>query len=57
MSLIHEYGEMKYNDGFEQGIEQVIVSLLKSGEDAGVIAVKSGVSLEYVLEVKGKFHL
>lgn len=46
MSLIHEYGENKYNDGkddgieqgIEQGIEKIIVNLLKSGDDPSIIA-------------------
>lgn len=36
MSLIHEYGENKYkeskDEGIEQGTEQIILDLLKSGE-------------------------
>ena len=61
MSLIHEYGENKYqdgkDDGIEQGIEQIIVNLLKSGEDASVIANNADVSLEKVLEIKNKNNL
>jgi hypothetical protein len=61
MSLIHEYGENKYNngkdDGIEQGIEQVIENLLKSGDDAEIIAEKADVPLEKVLEIKEKNKL
>ena len=65
MSLIHEYGENKYNDGkndgieqgIEQGIEKVIVNMLKSGDDAEIIAKKADVSLEKVLEIKEKNNL
>jgi predicted transposase YdaD len=61
MSLIHEYGENKYNDGkddgIEQGIEQIIENLLKSGEDAESIAEKANVPLEKVLEIKEKNKL
>ena len=65
MSLIHEYGENKYqngkNDGIgqgiEQGIEKIIVNLLKSGENVDVIAKNADVSLEKVLEIKNKNKL
>ena len=61
MSLIHEYGENKYqngkDDGIEQGIEQIIVNLLKSGEEACVIAKNADVALEKVLEIKNKNNL
>ena len=61
MSLIHEYGENKYNnwkdDGIEQGIELIIVNLLKSGDESSVIAKKSNISLEKVLEIKQKNKL
>ena len=61
MSLIHEYGENKYNDGkddgIEQGIEKIIVNLLKSGDDPSVIAKNADVSLEKVLEIKNKNEL
>ena len=61
MSLIHEYGENKYNDGkydgIEQGIELIIVNLLKSGDEAIVIAKKSNISLEKELEIKQKNKL
>lgn len=53
MSLIDEYGENKYR----QGIEQVIVNLLKSGDMAKIIAEKSKVPLERVLEIKEKHNL
>ncbi len=61
MSLIHEYGENKYqngkDDGIEQGIEKIIVNLLKSGENVDVIAKNADVSLEKVLEIKNKNKL
>ena len=61
MSLIHEYGENKYNDGkdkgIEQGIELIIVNLLKSGDEASVIAEKADISIEDVLKIKEKHNL
>ena len=65
MSLIHEYGENKYQNGkddgieqgIEQGIEKIIVNLLKSGENVDVIAKNADVSLEKVLEIKNKNKL
>ena len=61
MSLIHEYGENKYNDGkdegIEQGIEQIIVNLLKSGEEPEDIAKKTSIPLDKVLEIKNKNNL
>ena len=57
MSLIHEYGENKYNNGKDDGIELIIVNLLKSGDEAIVIAKKSNISLEKVLEIKQKNKL
>ena len=57
MSLIHEYGENKYNDGKDDGIELIIVNLLKSGDESSVIAKKSNISLEKVLEIKQKNKL
>lgn len=50
MSLIDEYGENKY----QQGVEQIIVNFLKSGDEPEIIAEKSGVSLDKVLEIKEK---
>ena len=57
MSLIYEYGENKYPNGKDDGIEQIIVNLLKSGEDASVIAKNANVALENVLEIKNKNNL
>ena len=65
MSLIHEYGENKYNDGMddgieqgiEQGIEKVIVNLLKSGDGPEIIAEKSDVSLNKILKIKEKHNI
>ncbi len=57
MSLIHEYGENKYNDGKDDGIELIIVNLLKSGEEASVIAEKTDISIEDVLKIKEKHSL
>lgn len=61
MSLIHEYGEKKYQDGkeagIEQGIEKIIVNLLKSNEKPEDIAEKTDVSLEKIIEIKNKNNL
>lgn len=61
MSLIHEYGENKYQDGkedgIEQGMEKIILNLLKSNEKPEDIAKKADVSLERVLAVKNKNEL
>ena len=65
MSLIHEYGENKFNDGkdegieqgIEQGIEKIIINLLKSGEKPEEIAIKTEVPLEKILEIKIKNEL
>lgn len=62
MSLIHEYGENKFNEGkeegidlgTEQGIEKIILNLLKSGEKPEEIAEKTDVSLEKILKIKNK---
>ena len=66
MSLIHEYGENKFNEGkeegidlgteqgIEQGIERIILNLLKSGEKPEEIAEKTDVSLEKILKIKNK---
>lgn len=44
ISLIHECGENKYKDGkdegIEQGVEQIIVDLLKSGENLRLLLIK-----------------
>ena len=53
MSLIDEYGENKY----QQGIEQIILNLLKSGDEPEIIAEKSQVPLDKVLEIKEKHNL
>lgn len=53
MSLIHEYGENKY----EEGMEQIIVNWLKSGDEPEVIAKKSEVPLDKILEIKEKNNL
>ncbi len=57
MSLIDEYGENKYNSGKDDGMEQIIVNWLKSGDMAEIIAEKSKVPLERVLEIKEKHNL
>ncbi|MDO5859928.1 hypothetical protein [Methanobrevibacter sp.] len=56
MSLIHEYGENKYNDGKDE-IEQVIRKLLKSGEEPDIIAQKADVPLEKLLKIKERNNL
>ena len=53
MSLIDEYGENKY----QEGIEQIILNLLKSGDEPEIIAEKSQVPLDKVLEIKEKHNL
>lgn len=53
MSLINEYGENKY----QEGMEQIIVNLLKSGDEPEIIAKKSGVPLDKILEIKEKHNL
>ena len=55
--MIHEYGENKYNDGKDDGIELIIVNLLKSGDEASVIAEKADISIEDVLKIKEKHNL
>lgn len=57
MSLIDEYGEDKYNNGKDDGMEQIIVNWLKSGDGPEIIAEKSGVPLDKVLEIKEKHNL
>lgn len=61
ISLIHECGENKYKDGkdegIEQGVEQIIVDLLKSGEKPKVIANKTSLSLEKIIKIKNKNNL
>ncbi len=57
MSLLDEYGEIKYNAGKVDGIEQVIVNILKSGDDADFISQKTGVSLKRIIEIKEKNKL
>lgn len=57
MSLIDEYGENKYNSGKDDGMEQIIVNWLKSGDMAEIITEKSKVPLERVLEIKEKHNL
>ena len=57
MSLIDEYGENKYNRGKDDEREQIIVNLLKSGDEPEMIAEKSKVPLEKVLEIKEKNNL
>ncbi len=57
MSLIDEYGENKYNNGKDDEREQIIANFLKSGDEPVVIAEKSKVPLEKVLEIKEKHNL
>ena len=57
MSLLDEYGESKYNSGKVDGIEQVIVNILKSGDDANLISQKTGISLKRILAIKEKNKL
>lgn len=57
MSLIDEYGENKYKNGKDDEREQIIVNWLKSGDEPEIIAEKSGVSLDNVLEIKERNNL
>ncbi|MBQ2635892.1 MAG: hypothetical protein IJG09_04200 [Methanobrevibacter sp.] len=61
MSLLDEYGENKFEQGIEQGFEQgeenIIVKILKSGENPETIALKTEVSLDRILEIKEKHNL
>lgn len=61
MSLLDEYGENKFEQGIEQGIgqgeENIIVRLLKSGENPETIALKTEVSFDRILEIKEKHKL
>ena len=57
MSLMHEYGENKYEQGFEQGEEKLIAKLLKAGDEPEVIAQKSEIPLDKILEIKEKHNL
>ena len=51
MSLIHEYGERKEQQGIEEGRGSVIVGFLKSGMSAEEISGRIGMPLEDVLEI------
>ncbi|WP_298499325.1 hypothetical protein [uncultured Methanobrevibacter sp.] len=53
MSLIDEYGENKYR----AGMEQIIVNFLKSGDEPEIIAEKSCIPLDKVLEIKERHNL
>ena len=61
MSLMHEYGEDKFEQGIEQGIgqgeENIIVKLLKSGDEPEIIAQKYEIPLDKILEIKEKYNL
>ena len=57
MSLMHEYGEDKFEQGIEQGEENIIIKILKSGENPETIALKTGVSLDRILEIEEKHNL
>ncbi len=77
MSLIHEYGENKYQIGKDEGIEKgkkegiekgkkegikeenerIVTNLLKSGNEAEVIAKQADIPLEKVLKIKNKNNL
>ena len=61
MSLLYEYGEDKFEKGKEQGIgqgeENIIVKILKSGENPETIDLKTGVSLDRILEIEEKHKL
>ena len=61
MSLLDEYGVIKFNQGFEQGFEQgkenIIVKLLKVGNEPEIIAQKSEVPLGKIIEIKEKYNI
>lgn len=57
MSLIDECGENKYNDEKDDEREQIIVNWLKSVDEPDVIAEKSKVPLDKVLEIKERNNL
>ena len=69
MSLIHEYGENKYDQGKEDGLEKgreegiekgredIVVSLLKSGEKPEKLALSTDFSLDKILEIKNKHNI
>ena len=61
MSLMHEYGEDKFEQGIEQGIgqgeENIIVKFLKAGDEPEIIAQKSEIPLDKILEIKEKHNL
>ena len=58
MSLIHEYGKRKEQSGFDQGIEQgsenIIIELLKSGMSCEDISQRIKMPFEDVLAIKNK---
>ena len=54
---MHEYGEDKFEQGIEQGEENIIIKILKSGENPETIALKTEVSLDRILEIKEKHNL
>ena len=53
MTLMHEYGENKY----KKGIEKIIANLLKAGDEPEIIAKKTDVQLDEILEIKEKYAL
>ena len=61
MSLLDEYGIIKFNQGFEQGFEQgkenIIVKFLKVGVEPELLAQKSEVSSDKILEIKEKYDI
>ena len=57
MSLMHEYGEDKFEQGIGQGEENIIVKLLKFGDEPEIIAQKSEIPLDKILEIKEKHKL
>lgn len=69
MTMIHEYGENKYQngrsdgreegrkEGIEEGREEIIVNLLKSNEKPETITEKTGMKLEQIQKIKEKHNL
>lgn len=65
MTLMHEYGENKFQNGKNEGIEEgrkegreeIIVNLLKSKDNPETIAEKTKIPLEKILEIKEKYNV
>jgi len=51
MSLIYEYGERKEKKGRDEGIKEILVSLLNSGDSLSDISQKTGKSIKELEEI------